>query len=177
MTELPKQEDSDELEKSEDTLQAALDASDGEQIAEIVDNISSHEALRQVSLMESTDRDELMTLLAPNAAAELIEEAPAELAVTMIGSLDSTVAAKIMEELHSDTQADIVQDMEAEDSEAILAEMETESADNLRMLSQYDSDTAGGLMELEAFTFKIHETVSAVLKRLIEDDSFERHRG
>jgi magnesium transporter len=177
MTELPKQEDSDELEKSEDTLQAALDASDGEQIAEIVDNISSHEALRQVSLMESTDRDELMTLLAPDAAAELIEEAPAELAVTMIGSLDSTVAAKIMEELHSDTQADIVQDMEAEDSEAILAEMETESADNLRMLSQYDSDTAGGLMELEAFTFQIHETVSAVLKRLIEDDSFERHRG
>jgi magnesium transporter len=177
MTELPKQEDSDELEKSEDTLQAALDASDGEQIAEIVDNISSQEALRQVSLMESTDRDELMTLLAPDAAAELIEEAPAELAVTMIGSLDSTVAAKIMEELHSDTQADIVQDMEAEDSEAILAEMETESADNLRMLSQYDSDTAGGLMELEAFTFRIHETVSAVLKRLIEDDSFERHRG
>ena len=177
MTELPKQKDSDELEKSEDTLQKALDASDGEQIAEIVDNISSHEALRQVSLMESTDRDELMTLLAPDAAAELIEEAPAELAVTMIGSLDSTVAAKIMEELHSDTQADIVQDMEAEDSEAILAEMEAESADNLRMLSQYDSDTAGGLMELEAFTFQIHETVSAVLKRLIEDDSFERHRG
>lgn len=177
MNKLPKQKDSDELEKSEETLQTALDASDGEQIAEIVDNISSHEALRQVSLMESTDRDELMTLLAPDAAAELIEEAPAELAVTMIESLDSTVAAKIMEELHSDTQADIVQDMASEDSEAILAEMETESADNLRMLSQYDSDTAGGLMELEAFTFQIHETVSAVLKRLIEDDSFERHRG
>lgn len=177
MTDQPKKKDSDELEKSEETLQKALDASDGEQIAEIVDNISSHEALRQVSLMESTDRDELMTLLAPDAAAELIEEAPAELAVTMIESLDSTVAAKIMEELHSDTQADIVQDLEAKNSEAILAEMEIESADNLRMLSQYDPDTAGGLMELEAFTFQIHETVSAVLKRLIEDDSFERHRG
>lgn len=177
MTDQPKKKDDEELVKSGDTLQAALDASDGEQIAEIVDNISSHEALRQVSLMESTDRDELMTLLAPDAAAELIEEAPAELAVTMIESLDSTVAAKIMEELHSDTQADIVQDLEAKDSEAILAEMEIESADNLRMLSQYDPDTAGGLMELEAFTFQIHETVSAVLKRLIEDDSFERHRG
>ncbi len=177
MTDQPKKKDDEELVKSGDTLQAALDASDGEQIAEIVDNISSHEALRQVSLMESTDRDELMTLLAPDAAAELIEEAPAELAVTMIESLDSTVAAKIMEELHSDTQADIVQDLEAKNSEAILAEMEIESADNLRMLSQYDPDTAGGLMELEAFTFQIHETVSAVLKRLIEDDSFERHRG
>jgi len=70
-----------------------------------------------------------------------------------------------------------VQDLETQDSEAILAEMEFESAENLRRLSQYDPDTAGGLMELETFTFGMDENVSAVLRRLIEDDSFERHRG
>jgi magnesium transporter len=188
MSKLPEQESNESaqtgadggetVEQPEDALQAALDASNQQQVAEVVDSISSQEALRQVSLMEAADRDALMSMLAPEAAAELIEEAPAELAVAMIEGLDSSVAAKIMEELHSDTQADIVQDLEAESSEAILSEMETESAENLRMLSQYESDTAGGLMELEAFTFGIDETVGTVLKRLIEgDDSFERYRG
>ncbi len=177
MSELPKPEDTEDLEKSEDALQTALDASDEAQVAEIVDTLSNQEALRQVSLMGSGDREDLLTMLAPEAAAELIEEAPAELAVTMMGNLESTVAAKIMEELHTDTQADLVQDLEAQDSEAILAEMAFDSAENLRRLSQYDPDTAGGLMELETFTFRNDENVSAVLKRLIEDDSFERHRG
>ena len=177
MSEHRKHDDTENLETFEDALQTALDAADETQLTEMVDNLPSHEALRQVSLMEPVDRDELMTMLPPGSAAELIEEAPAELAVTMIKGLNSTVAAKIMEELHTDTQADIVQDMKARGSEAILAEMETESADNLRILSQYDPDTAGGLMELETFSFQIDQTVGAVLKRLIEDDSFERHRG
>jgi magnesium transporter len=177
MSELPKQEDIEQPQKSEDALQAALDSDDQAQVSEIVDTLSNQEALRQVSLMGSADRDDLMTMLAPEAAAELIEEAPAELAVTMMENLDSAVAAKIMEELHTDTQADLVQDLETQDSEAILAEMEFESAENLRRLSQYDPNTAGGLMELETFTFGIDENVSAVLRRLIADDSFERHRG
>lgn len=162
----------------EDSLQTALDASDDQQMAEIVDTISSQEALRQVSLMDSGDRDELMTMLSPEAAAELVEEAPSELAVSMIKRLDSTVAARIFEELHSDTQADIVQDMEPISSEAILAEIAPESAESLRQLSRYDPDTAGGLMELEVFSFPVQEVVGTVLKRLIEgDDSFERYRG
>ena len=178
MSEQLKQEETEELDNREDALQTALDASDEQQVAEIVESISSQEALRQVSLMGTEDREELIAMLAPQAAAELIEEAPAELAVAMIEGLESGVAAKIMEELHSDTQADIVQDLEPESSEAILAEMESESAENLRRLSQYAPNTAGGLMELEAFTFGIDETVGAVLNRLIEgDDSFERYRG
>jgi magnesium transporter len=167
-----------DLEVREDSLQSALDASDEQQLAEIVDTMSSHEALRQVSLMDSDDRDELMTMLPADAAAELVEEAPSELAVSMIEGLDSTVAAKIFEELHSDTQADMVQDMGSTSSEAILAEMAPASAESLRQLSQYDPDTAGGLMELEVFSFPVHEVVGTVLNRLIEgDESFERYRG
>ena len=63
-----KESDKD-LEVREDSLQTALDASDERQLAEIVDTISSHEALRQVSLMDSDDRDELMTLLPADAVA------------------------------------------------------------------------------------------------------------
>ena len=60
-----------------------------------------------------------------------------------------------MEELQTDTQADIVQEMDKEDAEAILSAMDYASAEDVRKLTQYDPDTAGGLMELEVFSFLI----------------------
>jgi len=178
MSETPSKEIPEDPDSQESALQDAFAAADQQQVAEIVDSLSSHEALRQVSKMEAEERDGLISMLAPEAAAELIEEAPSDLAVTLIKDLDSFVAAKIMEELHTDTQADIVQEMEPESSEAILYAMDAESADGVRMLSQYEPDTAGGLMELDVFSFLSTETVGAVLKRLMSgDEAFERHRG
>jgi magnesium transporter len=174
MSNIPKKEDT----APEDTLHEAVEAADEQQVAEIVESMSSQEALRQASLMKAGERDQLISILAPEAAAELIEEAPPGLAASMIEGLDSNVAAKIMEELSSDTQADIVNDIKKENAEAILSEMDAESAKEVRKLSQYDPDTAGGLMELEAFAFASDETVGTVLKRLIAgDEEFERHRG
>lgn len=178
MNDKPTEEEETDLDAIEDALQEAIEASDQQQLADIVESISSQEALRQFSLMDSDDRDQMISMLSPESAAELIEEAPAELAVSMIENLETSVAARIMEELHSDTQADIVQEMEAEESEAILSAMDAESAEGVRRLSQYDPDTAGGLMESETFSFPLDGTVGSVLKSLIEgDEAFERHRG
>ena len=159
-------------------LQEAVVTADEQRATEIVESISSQEALRQVSLMGADKRDQLITILAPEAAADLIEEAPADMAVAMIEDLDHAVAAKIMEELQTDTQADIVQDMKAENAEAILSAMDVESAEDVRKLTEYDPDTAGGLMELEVFSFLSDDTVGTVLLRMIEaDEEFERYRG
>ena len=162
----------------EDTLLEAVEAADEQQVADIVEASTSQEMLRQASLMKADERDQLMSIMTPVAAAELIEEAPSGLAASMIQGLDSSVAAKIMEELSSDTQADIVNDLNKEDAEAILAVMDAETAEDVRKLSQYEPDTAGGLMELEAFTFTTKETVGAVLRRMLAgDEEYERYRG
>lgn len=162
----------------EKSLQEAVEAANEQQVVEIVESISSQEALRQASLMKADDRDQMISMLTPEAAAELIEEAPASMAASMIKDLDSSVAAKIMEELQTDTQADIVNELKEKNAEDILFEMDYETAENVRELSQYDPDTAGGLMELEAFTFAADDTVGTVLKSMIAgDDEFERHRG
>lgn len=178
MSNQPKKEDAIDLDTLEEALQEAIEAADELQVAEIVESISSQEALRQVSLMGADERDQLISILTPEAAAELIEEAPAELAVALMEGLETSAAAKIMEELHSDTQADLVQDMGKQNAESILSEMDAETAEEVRKLTQYDPGTAGGLMELETFTFLSDETVGAVLNRLMEgDEEFERYRG
>ncbi len=178
MTDSTEHEQESRLDDLETVLHEAIEAADKEQVAELVEAIPGNEALRQVSKMEAEQRDSFISLLEPETAAELIEEAPPELALTMIQDLDSAVAARIMEELHSDTQADIVKELRPANSEAILSAMEAENAEGVRMLAQYEPDTAGGLMELEVFKFQVDETVGAVLNRLIEGDtSFERFRG
>ena len=162
----------------EETLQDAVEAVDEQQVADIVEASTSQEVLRQASLMKPDDRDQLITIMSPEAAAELIEEAPAGMAASMIEALDTDVAAKIMEELSSDTQADIVNDIKKQNAESILSAMDAEAAEEVRKLSKYEDDTAGGLMELDAFSFNSNETVGAVLKRMLADDEeYERYRG
>lgn len=178
MSDTPEKEIAELPESLEDALQEAVEMADEQLVAEIVESIPGHEALRQVSRMEADERDQFISMLTPEAAAELIEDAPPEMAVALIEDLDSSVAAKIMEELQTDTQADIVQDMDEDNAEAILSAMDSGSAEDVRKLTRYDPDTAGGLMELDVFSFVEDDTVGTVLKRLIAgDEEFERHRG
>ena len=174
----PNEDEKEFLETLEDNLHDAIDSADEQKVEEIVDSISNQEALRQASLMNAEDRDQMMSIISAESAADMLEEAPSGLAADMLENLDSDVAAKIMDELHSDTQADIINEIDKESGDAILLAMEPQSAQEVRKLSQYEPDTAGGLMELEAFTFHDTDTVGAILRSLAsDDDQFDRYRG
>ena len=178
MSNLPEKENTEPPDSLEDTLKDAVESDDKQQVEEIVAAIPSQETLRQASLMKADERDQLISILEPEMAADLIEEAPTELAASMVEDLDSSVAAKILEELPTGTQADIVQDLGKKSADAILSAMDSGNAEDVRKLTRYDPDSAGGLMEPDAFTFFIDDTVGTVLQRLIKGDhEFERYRG
>lgn len=127
--------------------------------------------------MESDECEQLITILPPETTAEFIEDASTQLAAAMIEGLDSSAATMIMEELQTDTQADIVQELDAKNAESVLAEMDFESDEDVRKLTQYDPDTAGGLMELGVLTLIGDDTVGTVLQRMITGNKqFERCR-
>ena len=99
MSNAPEKDDKAALEALEESLYDALEAADQQQVAEIIEGASNQDILRHASQMTADERDHLISIMTPEAAAELIEEAPSGLAVAMIKDLDSSVAAKIMEEL------------------------------------------------------------------------------
>jgi len=161
-----------------EALGEALESADGERLTEIMESIPTQDALRHVSHLDTEERDQVVSLITPEAAATLLEDAPENLAVSLIEGLESSVAAKIMEELHSDTQADIVTELDTVEAEAILSEMDPDEAAGVRRLAGFDPDSAGGLMELDIFSFHTTETVGAVLARMAKgDEDFERYRG
>ncbi len=161
-----------------EAIGAALENADGERLTEIVESITTQDALRHVSHLHTEERDRVVSLITPEAAATLVEEAPENLAASLIEGLESPVAAKIMEELQSDTQADIVTELEPEEAEAILSAMDPDEAASVRKLAEYLPNSAGGLMESDLFSFQTTETVGAVLARMAQgDEDFERYRG
>jgi len=163
-----------------DRLRSYLESGDAEGLERLLEPLSLSDTLREVLELGIEERSELLSLLPPEVAAEIVEEAPSETAVSLVGDLDSLKAVQIIEELTSDIQADLIGEMNEEDAEAILSEMDRKDARELRKLAAYDDDTAGGIMQAEAFTFSKSDTVGQVLKRLAaddEDDEFERYRS
>ncbi len=178
MNQIPEDEDLALLDATEEALHEAVAGADQQKVNELIHGLPAHEALRQASLMEAKERDQLMSLLTPEEAADMVAEAPTNLAASIVNELDSAVASKVMEILPSGVKTDIVQEMEQQSAETILSTMTSEAADEVRRLSQYDPDSAGGLMETDTFTFAVDDTVGTLLQRLIKgDEQFERYRG
>jgi len=159
-------------------LRQLLDAGDRDGLAFLIRSRAISDALRGVLRLEPQERDRLLSLLPADIAAELIDEAPSDIAADLVERLQSGTAADIIDELDSDVQADVIGEMDADDAEAILAEMDVEDAADVRRLVVYADETAGGLMQAEAFTFRGADTVQDVLARVVAgEDEFERHRG
>ncbi len=159
-------------------IRAAVAEDDAARVSQLFAALNLSDALRELLALSAEERDRVLDLLPAELAAELIEEAPNEMAVDLVERLEPDRAAKILEELNSDIQADVIGELEEGDAEAILSEMDEAEAADVRRLTEYDDDTAGGLMMTEAFRFDEANTVGKVLRDLAsEDDEFERYRG
>ena len=159
-------------------IKDAIDARDAETLVALLDPLARSAALRQLLLLEPRYRDDFLVLVPAQLAAALIEEAPLLAAVDLIGRMAIARAAEVLSLLNSDLQADIIGSLKDEDAHAILAQLHPDDAADVRRLTEYDANTAGGLMAAEAFQFSATETVGAVLRGIISDeDDFERYRG
>ena len=159
-------------------IRAAVAEDDAARVSQLFAALTLSDALRELLALPAEERDRVLDLVPAELAAELIGEAPNEMAVDLVERLEPDRAAKILEELNSDIQADVIGELEEDDAEAILSEMDEAEAADVRRLTEYDDDTAGGLMMTEAFRFDEANTVGKVLRDLAsEDDEFERYRG
>lgn len=161
-----------------DALRMATEAKDAARLEELFAPLPLSVALRELLAFDADDRRIILTLISPELAASLIEEAPHEMGAGLMEALDATRAVEIMDEMDSDVQADLIGDMDDAEAEAILSQMDAEDAADVRRLSEYENNTAGGLMMTELFTFRNTQTVGAVLKELAAEESdVDRYRG
>ena len=142
-----------------------------------------HQGLRRLRPGEVADllenlgrpaRQELLSVLEPEAAADALEEMePRELSA-LLQEAPAEEAAGLVARMEPDEAVDALRDMHEEDREEILGHMPLATAHRLSRLLDYPDDTAGGLMTTNLVLVAPGETVAAVRRRLRDA---EEHRG
>jgi len=125
-------------------------------LADIIGELSAQDASRLVGSLDDEH------------AADALEHLDPETQRAVIDDLGTERAADIIEEMDSDDAADLLGELSEEKQEALLAEMDTETAEELRELTTYEEDTAGGLMTTDFFWIYPHRTVAATIEKIRE---------
>lgn len=158
-----------EIERPWEPLGERIDATDIEGAAGLLEDLSPEEQRLAMAHLPGKSQVALIEGLEPASAAELLERLPEAQAVEILEELAPEMAADIVEELPEGIGADFLREMHNEETEAVLAELDDpDEADHLRERSEYDWDTAGGLMTESYAAFSETSTVGDVLNELGE---------
>ena len=149
-------------------MEAILETGDAEQLKEYVGKLPPGETARAISRLQEENQTRLLTLLPPEDAAALLEEMSHTQAAELIDDLTPPQAAAIVNEMSSDEQVDLLGELDVDEAKAIVQEMDVEEAADVRQLSQFPHDTAGGLMITEYLVYPDSFKVADVLEDMRE---------
>lgn len=147
-------------------LSDLLIAADRVALTAYLKSLPTDELRRQMAQLPELEQQEIIQLMRPADAADLIDDLPDEHAADMLEDIPPQQAAAIIEQLDSDDRADVLAEMEDEEIEAILQALPIEDARETRRLLAYDTETAGGVMITEFIAYPLNTTVIKVLDDL-----------
>jgi len=147
-------------------LEQLIEQGDGEALESYWRSLPSGELARALSRLDDPMQGRLLALLDPDDAADMMDDLSVVQAADILEEVSPEHAAAIVDELNSDEQVDILKELDEDDAQAILAKMAPEEADDVRLLSQYDPQTAGGIMFREFLVYPQAATVEDVLADL-----------
>ena len=104
------------------------------------------------------------------AAAEILAEAEEKLQRLLLEGADPEFVGRLLSELSYDDGTDLLEVLPEELRLEVMCFVTPEDAAELRHLSEYDPDSAGGMMTTEFLTAGIHENVGDLLKRIKRDE-------
>jgi magnesium transporter len=126
------------------------------ELAEIISDLSSREALAVVGQLDD------------ETAADAFEHLDAETRKNLIDDIGTERAADIIEEMDADDAADLLAELPEEQQTQLLAEMNAYTAGELRELVKYPEDTAGGMMTTDYVWIYPHRTTEATIRKIRE---------
>ena len=132
--------------------------------------LSGSDVVRAMFRLGEDERQAILSALAPETAAEFIEDVPDEVAADLIEALPVRDAASIVTALPSHERADVLAEVEDEDRNRILGALAPETAADARQLMTYPTESAGGLMVRDFLSFPASASARDVLEDLTSGD-------
>jgi magnesium transporter len=122
--------------------------------------------------IDEEDAWRVFALLGAEAQADLLDYAEDELRLELVQRMSADDLAEVLDELPSDRAVDVLADADQRVAEDVLRSIEPKTAEELRQLSAYDAETAGGIMATEFATVPVGSHLTdaiKAIKRLGED--------
>lgn len=162
-------EENEEVDRPWEILNDLIERSDAGALASQIDSMSAEQQRFAMSHMSGEMQSALIELLSAVDAAHLLEHLPEAQAVDILEEIPPAAAADIVESLPDDVGVDLLREMSEADTEAVLAELDDrKEAESLRERTEYEWDTAGGLMTQAYAVFDSGLAVGQVISQLGE---------
>ena len=143
---------------------------DPSQINTYLQTLSGSDAVRALLRLKEKEQRQLLLLVTPGAAADIIEDVPNEHAADLIESLPARQAATIINEMESDEQADVLAEIEPNELSQIFESLPAEKVAEAIELMAYDPYSAGGLMVREFLFYSPQSSVGEVLREVMSPE-------
>ena len=140
-------------------------------IEQFLDTLPASEVLPAVFHLTTDEQRKLLAAISAERAAHIVEELPEGFAADLMERMPVADVAPIVGEMASDDRVDVMGELSGLDAAAILEQLDVEDADEIRRLSSYAPDTAGGLMMTEFASFPMTTTIRDVLASLTDSEA------
>lgn len=132
-------------------------------VADHLENLSLEKQVHALSRMPKEDAAETLAELDENTAVDVLE------------NLDDDVAAQIIAQMSPDDAADVLDELDEEHRDALLNKLDREDSDELRLLLNFDPETAGGVMNTEIILldekFTADEAIAHIRTEMADKES------
>lgn len=149
-----------------EALEDLIAAEGRRDLQDYIDDLEPGELGRSISRLDHDDQRQLLLLLGPAGAADVIDVVPDAQGADLIEQLPPEEAAEILAEVPSDQKADLLAEMSPGEAESILEVMDPREAAETRRLIGHEPDSAGGLMITEFLAYPDRASVGDVLADL-----------
>jgi magnesium transporter len=146
-------------------------APDSSEIERFLDSLPAADVLPAVFHLTTDEQRTLLASISAERAADIIEELPEGYAADIMEPMPVAEVAPIVGEMASDNRVDVLGEFSELEAEAILEQLDIEDANEIRRLSSYAPDTAGGLMMTEFPSFPMAATIRDVLGSLVDREA------
>jgi magnesium transporter len=135
-------------------------------VAEQIEELSPQDGADMLQRLPAQVSADISEYLNPTTAARVLVEMDSRQAATVITDMRAPEAAMVLGAMAPDDRVDILAHVPEPAHSALLAEMTVSEADETRLLEQYPSESAGGLMTPEVTALNEDLTVEQAVSEL-----------
>lgn len=153
-------------------VQALIHEREREGVLGLAEMIGPAEWADLVPQLEPSEVAVLLQWLPDDEIAAILEELPPAEAARILRTLSAPEASLLLGEMDPDDAADVVEQLPQSTVDEILVRMKPDEAAEIRQLSEYEPDTAGGIMTPEYVAVSKDATSAqaiAAIRRLVDE--------